>query len=456
MKVHLIAIGGAVMHNVALALSANGHEVTGSDDEIYEPARSRLSEKGLLPEKDGWFSEKITTNLDCIILGMHARKDNPELAQAIALGVQVYSFPAYVYEHAKHKKRVVVAGSHGKTTTTSMIMHVLKHLGYKFDYLVGAQLEGFERMVQFSDAPIMVIEGDEYLSSPTDPRPKIMHYKPHVAIITGVAWDHINVFPTFENYVEQFENFSKTLENTAETPAALFYYKHDKALSAIGERIKYCKSVPYESFESITENGISYIVRENGEKVKLAVFGEHNLSNLKAAFLACSELGISEAAFLSVIGSFTGAAKRLQTLFSSEHCKAFLDFAHAPSKVKATVEAMKAQFENRKLIACLELHTFSSLNKKFLPQYSESLEQADEAVVYFSPHTLAMKKMPELSAEEVAGYFNHRNLKVFTDNKVLLAYLHTLGSEDTNLLFMSSGTFGGLNLKTVALNFFNV
>jgi UDP-N-acetylmuramate: L-alanyl-gamma-D-glutamyl-meso-diaminopimelate ligase len=445
MTYHLIAIGGAVMHNLALALKQNGHIVTGSDDEIYEPARSRLKAMNLLPDTEGWHPERISSDVDAVILGMHARKDNSELARAQELGLPIYSFPEFIYNHSAQKTRVVVAGSHGKTTTTSMIMHVLRHAGRDFDYLVGALLEGFDTMVRLSDAPVMIIEGDEYLSSPIDLRPKIMHYKPHVAIITGVAWDHANVFPTFENYVLQFENFIKTLD----TEGSLFWYKHDKELQQISA-VSPCKSVAYDAFESSIARGKTVLKTEDGRRVNLEVFGDHNLANLKAAYLACKEIGVSDDEFFAAIPTFTGAAKRLQILAKAKTSIAFLDFAHAPSKAKATIDAMKAQYPKRQLVACLELHTFSSLNKAFLPQYRDTMNAADEAVVFFNEHTLAMKKMPPLSTDEVKTFFNHPNLTVFTDNQQLVAYLKEHRFKSRNLLLMTSGTFVGLNLKELA------
>ena len=446
MTYHLVAVGGAVMHNLALALKQNGHTVTGSDDEIYEPARSRLKAFNLLPDTEGWHTARITPDLDAVILGMHARKDNPELARAQELGLPIYSFPEFIYNHSANKTRVVVAGSHGKTTTTSMIMHVLRHAGRDFDYLVGALLEGFDTMVRLSDAPVMIIEGDEYLASPLDLRPKIMHYKPHVAIITGVAWDHANVFPTFENYVLQFENFIKTLN----TEGSLFWYKHDKELQLISVSSS-CKSTAYDAFESSIAKGKTVLKTEDGRRVNLEIFGDHNLANLKAAYLACREIGVTDDEFFAAIPTFTGAAKRLQILAKATTSIAFLDFAHAPSKAKATIDAMKAQYPKRQLVACLELHTFSSLSKAFLPQYRDTMNAADEAVVFFNEHTLAMKKMPPLSAEEVKTFFNHPNLTVFTDNQQLVAYLKDRRFKSRNLLLMTSGTFVGLNLKELAV-----
>jgi UDP-N-acetylmuramate: L-alanyl-gamma-D-glutamyl-meso-diaminopimelate ligase len=445
MKIHLTAIGGAAMHNIALALHQNGHLVTGSDDEIYNPAKDRLAKVGILPAEYGWFPEKITTDLDCVILGMHARKDNPELLRAQELGVKIYSYPEFIYQHAKDKKRVVIAGSHGKTTTTSMIMHVLQYWKRNFDYLVGAMLEGFDTMVRLSDAPVMIIEGDEYLASPIDLVPKIHHYKPDVAIITGIAWDHMNVFPTFENYVEQFSIFIRTIN----PKGALFYYKNDAHLVQIAQNAP-CRAQSYTNFENTVKRQKTYIKTGKGETMPLSVFGDHNLANMKAAYLACTEIGVSDADFFEAIQSFKGAAKRLQILDKTKNAVAYLDFAHAPSKVKATMQAVKAQFPTRKLLACLELHTYSSLNKAFLPQYAGAMDPADQAIVFFNEHTLAMKKMPPLSIEEVKTFFNNPNLLVFTDNQLLKDFLHKQSFDNQNLLLMTSGTFVGLDLKTLA------
>jgi UDP-N-acetylmuramate: L-alanyl-gamma-D-glutamyl-meso-diaminopimelate ligase len=452
MKIHLIATGGAAMHNLALALHQNDHQVTGSDDEIYNPALMRLAKAGILPAEMGWFPDKITTDLDCIILGMHARKDNPELLKAQALGLKIYSYPEYIYLHAKNKKRVLIAGSHGKTTTTSMIMHVLQYWKRDFDYLVGAMLEGFDTMVRLSDAPVMIIEGDEYLSSPIDLVPKIHHYKPHIAVITGIAWDHMNVFPTFENYVEQFKIFIETIDENG----VLFYDEKDKHLVEIALQSP-CKSTPYAAFDSVVKRNKTYLTSELTTKnsqlktfTPLSIFGEHNLTNLKAAYLVCREIGVSDAQFFEAVQSFKGAAKRLQVLHKTPKSIAFLDFAHAPSKVHATIEAMKAQYPKRSLIAALELHTFSSLSKVFLPQYKGTMQAADIAIVFFNEHTLAMKKMPPLSMEEVKSYFNHPNLYVFTDNQVLTAFLKQQKFNNQNLLLMTSGTFVGLDLKVLA------
>jgi UDP-N-acetylmuramate: L-alanyl-gamma-D-glutamyl-meso-diaminopimelate ligase len=448
MKIHLIAIGGAAMHNLALALWQNGHEVTGSDDEIYNPAAGRLAVAGLLPAVFGWHPEKITSKLEAVILGMHARKDNPELLKAQELGLKIYSYPEFIYQHSINKKRVVIAGSHGKTTTTGMILHVLKYWKRDFDYLVGAMLEGFDTMVKLSDAPIIVVEGDEYLSSPIDLQPKIMHYHPDVAVITGIAWDHINVFPTFENYVQQFDRFVDTMNEGN----ALIYFEPDENLRQIADKHSKLRLIPYKAFEAKIGRGKTVLNTDSGIKIPLKIFGEHNLANLRAAYLACKEIEVTDEQFFEAIQSFTGAAKRMQTLYKNSKSIAFLDFAHAPSKVKATIAAVKAQYPKRGLIGALELHTFSSLNKKFLTEYAGAMEHADTAIVFFSEHTLAMKKLEPISPQDIQDSFKHPNLLVFTDNQRLLSYLEGQDFTKNNLLLMTSGTFNGLDLKKAAKN----
>ncbi len=447
MKVHLIATGGAVMHNLTIALHLLGHEVTGSDDEIYNPARDRLAKHGLLPDKMGWDADRITPDLDCVILGMHARINNPELKKAQDLGIRIYSFPEFIYEQSKDKKRIVVAGSHGKTTTTSMIMHVLKVCEMQFDYLVGAQLEGFETMVQITDAPVIVLEGDEYLSSPIDRRPKIMHYRPHVAIITGIAWDHINVFPTFEGYVGEFQKFVDTIPEGGD----LYYYGKDAELPAIAENTTAnIQTTAYHGFNFEIIEGQTILIKANGEKIRLQIFGQHNLENLQAAYYACKASGVSDAQFFEAIQSFKGAAKRLQLIKKVDNTIAYRDFAHAPSKVKATVEAFKKQYPTRKLVACVELHTFSSLNKAFLPQYKGAVEAADFAYIFFSEHTLKMKKLPPITKADIQVNFGHKRLKVFNHRGELHRALKNHKWNNKNLLMMSSGTFSGTNFEELA------
>jgi len=446
MRVHFIAIGGSAMHNLALALHEKGYAVSGSDDEIFDPAKSRLAAKGLLPEKIGWFPEKITAELDEVILGMHARADNPELLRAKELGLKIYSYPEYLYEQTKHKTRVVVGGSHGKTTATAMIMHVLRHAGIDFDYMVGAQLDGFDTMVRLSkSAKIAVFEGDEYLTSPIDPRPKFHLYRPHVGIITGIAWDHVNVFPTWKMYVEQFAIFANLIEDGG----TLIFCKSDKTCSSVAEATKNgITKIGYEAHPHTNANGVCSLVTPNGN-VPLKIFGEHNLQNLNAALLACEQVGVSRNDFYSAIKEFGGAARRLQLMASNEGTSVFYDFAHSPSKLRATTEAVKKQFPNRKLYACMELHTFSSLSKDFLAEYHNAMHNADVAYVYFNPETVRHKQLAEISTNDVAAAFGG-GVKVFTDNNALIAELKKLPAHNANFLLMSSGNFGGVDVKGLA------
>lgn len=444
MNVHFIAIGGSAMHNLALELHKKGYHVTGSDDEIFEPSKSRLQQAGLLPEAWGWFPEKITHQLDAVILGMHAREDNPELQKARELGIKIFSYPEYLYEQTKDKKRVIVGGSHGKTTTTSMIMHVLKNCGIEFDYMAGALLEGFDTMVHLSDqSKIAVFEGDEYLSSPIDMRPKFHHYHPDIAILTGIAWDHMNVFPTFENYVEQFALFIEKI-----TPeGTLIYFQPDENICKITQRATpSVKLLPYDTFPHTIKEGTTYL---NGE-IPIHVFGRHNLQNISAAYLACKELGINDSDFLQGISTYKGAAKRLQKIAENEKTTVFLDFAHSPSKLKATIQAVKAQFPQRKLIACMELHTFSSLNADFLPQYKQTMNEADEAIVFFNPEVVKHKRLPEITIEDVIKGFDNKTIKVYIDNQALLTLLTSEDYNNSVLLIMTSGNFSGINIQALA------
>ena len=449
MKVHFIAIGGSVMHQLALALHRKGYEVTGSDDEIFEPARSNLKHAGILPMEVGWFPEKIVSGIDAIILGMHAKQDNPELQKAQELGIPVYSFPEYIYQESKNKKRVVVGGSHGKTTTTSMIMHVLRKAHLDFDYLVGARLEGFEQSVNITNAPVVVCEGDEYPASVIEKRPKFHFLFPHIAILTGIAWDHINVFPTFDFYLEQFVIFI----NKIEPGGILIYNETDEVLAKLVADNKRTdiRYQPYNVPAHTIKNGKTAITLE-GYSGELSVFGNHNLLNLNAAWYACKELGIDVAAFVNAIGSFTGAAKRLELVTANNETTVYRDFAHAPSKVKATIEAVKQQYPDRKLIAILELHTYSSLNEQFMQEYKGAMDLADEAAVFYSSHALQLKRLPELPAKKVYEGFGKEGLQVFTNVNDLLLWLKGLSYRNGNLLLMSSGNYDGADMLTFARN----
>jgi UDP-N-acetylmuramate: L-alanyl-gamma-D-glutamyl-meso-diaminopimelate ligase len=447
MRVHFIAIGGSAMHNLAIALHKKGFKVTGSDDVLFEPSVSRLSKYGILPEKDGWYPEKITPELDAVILGMHARIDNPELLKAQELGIKVYSYPEYIYQQSKDKLRVVIGGSHGKTTITSMILHVLQAVGKDFDYLVGAQLEGFETMVRLThEAPIIVIEGDEYLASPIDRRPKFHLYKANIGVISGIAWDHINVFPTFDNYIEQFKIFVETIEEGGE----LVYCTTDKVLNdLVLDDYSDIDKLPYALPQYTIADGITTIIND-GNKYPLQVFGEHNLLNMEAARLVCESLGIHTEDFYMHITTFKGAARRLELLGKNNTATIFKDFAHSPSKLKATVHAVKTQFPDRKLIACIELHTFSSLNKDFLAEYAGTMDEADIAIVFIDKKTFEQKKLVPYTVETVKNAFFKNNLLFYDNPKPLLSYLETIKMANSNLLLMSSGNFGGINLQDIA------
>ena len=432
------------MHNLAIALHKKGHKVTGSDDEIFDPSKGRLEKYGLLPAKSGWYPDKIHVELDMIILGMHARKDNPELIKAQDLGIPVYSFPEFVYEQTKNKTRVVIGGSHGKTTITAMIMHVLKHAGITFDYLVGSQLEGFETMVDFNPgSKIAVIEGDEYLTSPIDPRPKFFLYRPHFALISGIAWDHINVFPTFENYIEQFKKFTQLIEPNG----TLVYYNEDTNLSDIATNAnKNISTISYSThpFEVIDET--TYL-KHNNKKTRVKIFGKHNLQNIQGAYHICKLLGIGDGTFYDAISKFKGTKKRLELIAEGKSSKIFIDFAHSPSKVRATLKSVREQFPSKKIVACLELHTFSSLKKDFLPEYKGSMDSADIPVVYFNENVIKHKKLEALSKNNISNEFNNARLEVYNDSTALQNYLITLMKDNTILLLMSSGNFSGLDLN---------
>jgi UDP-N-acetylmuramate: L-alanyl-gamma-D-glutamyl-meso-diaminopimelate ligase len=450
------------MHNLAIALCQKGITVTGSDDEIFDPAKSRLEKYGLLPESFGWHPERITKDLDAVVLGMHARIDNPELLRAQELvaaqsrnpdpsghRLKIYSYPEYLYEQSKDKLRIVVGGSHGKTTTTAMILHVLAHCGIEADYMVGAQLKGFEVMVRLSHtAKVMVIEGDEYLTSPIDRRPKFHLYKPNVAIITGIEWDHINVFPTFDIYREQFSKFIDLIE----PKGALIYCDEDAEVHrvAVENQRTDIQKLPYVCPEHVVEDGITYLTHST-HRTPLMVFGHHNLLNLTAARLACRQVGVTDEQFDEAIRTFEGASKRLELVKKNDSCAVYKDFAHAPSKLRATIHAMREQYPDRRLVACMELHTFSSLTQEFLQQYRGTMDEADVRYVYFSQHALQLKKLPSLDPEEVKKAFGG-NVEVFTDSKKLVECVITLfrDNENKNLLMMSSGNFDGIDFAALA------
>jgi UDP-N-acetylmuramate: L-alanyl-gamma-D-glutamyl-meso-diaminopimelate ligase len=446
MNVHFIAIGGAAMHNLAIALHNKGYKVTGSDDTIFEPSKSRLDVKGLLPETFGWYPEKITSNLDAIVLGMHAKADNPELLKAQELGLKIYSYPEFLYEQAKNKTRVVIGGSHGKTTITSMILHVMHYHNRDVDYMVGAQLEGFDVMVKLTeDNDFMVLEGDEYLSSPIDMRPKFHLYKPNIALLSGIAWDHINVFPTYENYVEQFSIFVDSIVRGG----SVNYNEEDAEVKRVVIASEnQIRKIPYHTPEYTVEDGETLLETPEGP-MPIEVFGAHNLNNLAGAKWICQHMGIDEDDFYEAISTFKGASKRLEKIAESKTSVAYKDFAHSPSKVEATTKAVKEQYSDRTLVACLELHTYSSLNAEFLKEYKGALDAADVAVVFYSPHAVEIKKLEEVTHEQIATAFERDDLIIYTNPEDFKDFLFSQNFENKSLLLMSSGNYGGLDFDEV-------
>jgi len=432
------------MHNLALALEHKGYQITGSDDIIYEPSKGRLAHKGLLPDTFGWFPDKISTELDAVILGMHAKPDNPELRKAQELGIKIYSYPEFLYEQSKLKTRVVIGGSHGKTTITSMILHVLNYNAIAVDYMVGAQLEGFDRMVHLTqENEFIVLEGDEYLSSPIDKRPKFHLYQPNIALLSGIAWDHINVFPTYDNYVEQFRIFVDGIVRGG----SITYNEEDEELKRVVEASENTiRKFPYRTPEHVIDNGVTYLETEYGP-MPLEVFGKHNLSNLMGAKWVCQQMGVDETDFYEAIATFKGASKRMEKLAESKTAVAFKDFAHSPSKVKATTQAVREQYPNHKVLACLELHTYSSLNATFLEEYRGTMDAADEAVVFYSPEAVKIKRLDEVTEDQIAAAFKRTDLKIFTNPEAFQRFLFTQDFKNTALLLMSSGNYGGLDFE---------
>jgi UDP-N-acetylmuramate: L-alanyl-gamma-D-glutamyl-meso-diaminopimelate ligase len=453
LKVHFIAIGGAAMHNLAMALKIKGYDVTGSDDEIFNPSRSRLEKYNILPVDMGWYPEKITKDLDAVILGMHARIDNPELNKAKELGLPIFSYPEYIYEQSKNKIRIVIGGSHGKTSITAMILHALEKAKIDCDYMVGAQLPQFECMVKLSEsAKYIILEGDEYLSSPIDLRPKFHLYKPHVALLSGIAWDHINVFPTFENYISQFRIFI----NLIEPEGKLIFFEGDDYLKMLAvETDKQIDINPYSIPDHVILDGQTFIETDDG-RIPMEIFGEHNLQNLNGARLVCNTLNISDIDFYKSMQDFGGAANRLELIERFDKSVFYKDFAHSPSKLKATTKALKNQFPDRKLVACMELHTFSSLNKDFLPLYSGTMDMADLPFVFFNPEVVKHKKLEGITKDEIFEAFKHEGLKVFTNSEELIRELKLIDWEGHNLLMMSSGNFNGVDYTVLASTLFKV
>ncbi len=445
-RIHFISIGGAVMHNLAIELKAKGHAVSGSDDEIYNPSKANLEKNGLLPEKFGWDPERITKDLDAVIIGMHAKKDNPEIARALELGIKTYSYPDFILEQSKSKQRIVVAGSHGKTTVTAMIMHVLEYAKKPFDYVVGAHVPGFERTIRLSNAPIIVIEGDEYLASPLDPTPKFLRYDHHIGIITGLAWDHMNVFPTFDDYVKQFDKFA---DATPKAGTLIYNEMDDLAVVIAGKERADVKRVAYGTHPHSVVNGKTTL-NYGGKELELKIFGDHNMSNMQAALSLVKLLSIPKDTFYEAMVTFAGAEKRLNKVAESESNVVFYDFAHAPSKVEATVNAVKKIFPDRDLVATVELHTFSSLNKDFIPTYKNTLKSADKAIVFINPHVLETRGISDIDEAFLRKAFNRPDLLFVTNVDSLKLGLKDSKKADTNYLFMSSGNFDGTDMKAFA------
>lgn len=446
MEIHFIAIGGSAMHNLAIALHKKEYKITGSDDAIFEPSKSRLQKHGLLPLTLGWYPEKIHSKLDAIVLGMHAKPDNPELLKAQELGLKIYSYPEFLYEQSKNKTRVVIGGSHGKTTITSMILHVLNYHEIQVDYMVGAQLEGFDTMVHLTEEnEFMVLEGDEYLSSPIDRRPKFHLYQPNIALLSGIAWDHINVFPTFENYVEQFSVFTDSL-----TPGGIMVYNEEdvEVKKVVEGSANTIKKYPYQTPEYTIENGTTFLDTPEGD-LPLEIFGKHNLQNLAGAKWICQHMGVGEEEFYEAIESFKGASKRLEKIAESTTSVVFKDFAHSPSKVAATTKAVKNQYNNRRVLACLELHTYSSLNAEFLKEYQGALDSADTAVVFYSPKAVEIKQLEKVTKQQIKEAFNKEDLIIYTDPEAFKNFLFSQDLQNTATLLMSSGNYGGLDFEEI-------
>ena len=446
MNIHFIAIGGSAMHNLAIALHQKGYQVSGSDDMIHNPSKSRLEKYSLLPQEFGWFTEKISSSLDIVILGMHAKKDNLELLEAQKLGLKIYSYPEFLYEQSKDKTRVVIGGSHGKTTITSMVLHVLSYHEKEVDYMVGAQLEGFETMVHLTEEnDFIVLEGDEYLSSPIDMRPKFHLYKPNIALLSGIAWDHVNVFPTFDNYLEQFRVFTDSMVNGG----IMVYNEEDiNVKEVVDSSENHIKKYPYQTPNHFIKDGVTYLETSEGD-LPLEVFGKHNLQNLAGSKWICQHMGIDEDDFYEAIASFSGASKRLEKVAENNDTVIFKDFAHSPSKVEATTRAVKNQYNNRKVLACLELHTYSSLNADFLSEYKGSLDFADKAVVFYSPDAVKIKELKEVTKKQIADAFQYDDLIIYTNPQEFKDFLFSENLKETVLLFMSSGNYGGLDFELI-------
>ena len=448
-KVHFIAIGGSVMHNLAITLKQLGYEVSGSDDKIYDPSKSRLEKQNLLPDKLGWNPNTIDEEIDFIVLGMHAKKENPELIRALELGCKIYSYPELIYEFSKTKTRIVIGGSHGKTTVTAMILHVLSFYNINIDYLLGAQIEGFEKMVNLTKSnEFILIEGDEYLSSPIDKSPKFHKYNSNIAVITGIAWDHINVFPSFENYVSQFEKF---IESITDGGVLVFNSNDDLVTKIVNSSTKSIRKIQYSTVDHELINGTTYIKTSEGN-IPLEVFGDHNLSNLCAAKQICSLLGVFDDEFYAAIANFKGASNRLETIYRDNFKIIIKDFAHSPSKLKASIDAVKKQFLNKNIIAVYELHTFSSFSKDFINEYYGTLSNADIKIIYYDKDVSGKRSEIEIDDKIIKVAFGSNDLKVISSKNILVKNILDNSFNNSVLLLMSSGNFSSLNVNSLIEN----
>ena len=453
MRLHFIAIGGSAMHSLALEMKRMGNEITGSDDAIFNPSKAKLKAAEILPETLGWFPEKITNKIDVVILGMHAKINNPELLKAQSLKLKIQSYPEFLAEISQEKTRVVIAGSHGKTTITAMILHVLNYHDISTDFMLGAPVSAVtETLFVSEENDFILLEGDEYLSSAIDLQPKFLWYQPEIALISGIAWDHINVFPTFETYVSQFEKFIFSIREGG----VLLYNQEDLVLKDLVENSPHAvKKIPYRAPTHYIENGITFLDTSEGS-LPLSVFGEHNLMNLSGAQWISQLMGLDAVEFYEAIPSFTGAAKRLEKISQGLTAVLYKDFAHAPSKVMATAKAVKDQFKGFEIQICLELHTYSSLDISFINQYKKTLSLADKAIIFYDPEALKIKNRSPISTEIIQAAFDHDFLKVITKTSSLEEYLFSQKYDNKILVMMSSGNFGGLDwneLKAIILKY---
>lgn len=437
MRIHFIAIGGAIMHNLAIDLHKNGHTISGSDDQIFEPSFSKLKKYSLMPKNLGWNADFITDEIDLIILGMHAKEDNLELKKALELGLKIQSFPEFVASQITDKKRVAIAGSHGKTSTTAMLMHILKDNNFEFDYLVGSELPGYESMVKLSNAPLIVIEADEYLSSKLDQRPKFLWYKPQLSVITGIAWDHINVFPTFELYKKAFTDFI----DSHQADSSIFFYQFDEELSKIINNSTY-KCRPYTELTAKNQGQYSIVLDNNEEEYYFPFFGNHFLQNASAAIHLAMELGLNQKDIYKALESFPGSAKRLELVWANDQLFIYRDFAHSPSKVMATIKAFSRQFKDYQVFFVFEPHTFSSQQIDFIQHYNKCFEDLN-AYIFMDKKAFALKNKPMLSGPDIENAFGTNSILNSATELMKEIRKSSQKSKKTVWVLMSSGNMGG-------------